>query len=143
MTFQVSPTGLWNQPFAPSGAAGEVTAATAGGVASSAMATLASACRKPQPQSPSGCPSAEVQSIIPRGSLRIAYSSSTLSDGFADQTTAATPAALGAAALVPKKGLRSGDPVSNPELTATPSAPARSGFGRTSGVASLLPSLSM
>ena len=113
VAIQLSPTLLWNHPLAPSGPAGAVTAPTAGGDASSTTANFASAWGNPKPQSLSGNPGAEVQSIMPRGSRRIAYSSSTLIDGFADQRTAATPAALGAAALVPKKGLRSGYPVSN------------------------------
>ena len=101
---------LWNQPLAPSGPAGAVTAPTAGGDASSTSASLASARGKPKPQSPSGYPGPEVQSFMPRGSFRIAYSRSTLMDGFADHRSVATAAALGAAALVPKKGLRSGWP---------------------------------
>src|SRR5215210_433508 len=142
LTIQLTSTVLWNQPLAPSGPAGAVTAPTAGGEVSSTMASFASAWRKPKPQSPSGYPGPEVQSIMPRGFFRIAYSRSTLMDGFADHRSAATPAALGAAALVPKKGLRSGVPTSKSVVVATPSAPAMSGFRRTSGVASLLPFLS-
>src|SRR3954471_21985154 len=58
-------------------------------------------------------------------------------DGFADHRRAATPAALGAAALVPKNGLKP-----PPKLVDTPSAAATSGFRRTSGLASGWPSAS-
>src|SRR4051812_46749830 len=49
------------------------------------------------------------------------------------------PAALGAAALVPKNGLR---PLAPGRVVATPSAPAMSGLARTSGVARRLPAAS-
>ena len=56
--------------------------------------------------------------------------------GRPDSTSAATPAALGAAALVPKNGLKPAT------LVATPSAAVRSGLLRSSGAASRLPATS-
>ena len=63
----------------------------------------------------------------------ISISSPTDMDGRADFTSVATAAALGAAALVPKKGLKPGADV------LTPSAPARLGFWRTCGLANRTP----
>lgn len=72
-----------------------------GGGGRSAAATTRSAWMNPEPQSVSGTPGAEAQSSELAGSVSRPYSWSTDSVGFADSASAATPATLGAAALVP------------------------------------------
>ena len=130
---QVRPTLPMNQPRLPLGEAGEVTGLTVGGVVSFACVTAFSARMKPEPQSASGWPAVSVQSIALAGLVRIALSTSTGMAGLAARIRAAIPAALGAAALVPKKGLKPGT------LVATASAAARSGLiadlGRAEAVA--------
>src|SRR5436305_4537549 len=121
------------QPFAPSGAGGSTCPLTAGGVLSLASCTALSANGKPNPHSVSGSP-AGLQSFVARGSVMIARTPSAPSAGLADSSSAATPAALGAAALVPKNGSNGG-----PRVVETPSAAAISGFARTSGEASRWP----
>ena len=85
--------------------------------------TARSARMNPFPQSVSGRPP-RVQSMALAGLSMVARSSRADIDGFADLTSAATPAALGVAALVPPKGWKPGTEV----LTA--SAPASCGFCR-------------
>src|SRR4051794_25413992 len=88
-----------------------------------ACCTALSARMNPNPQSLSGLP-ASVQSIALTGLVMIAPSWSGVSDGLACLTRAATPAALGVAALVPQNGVKPGT------VVLTQSAAASCGFWR-------------
>ena len=103
-----------------------------GGAGGWACATARSANTNPAPQSGSGFPGT-VQSIVLVGLVMIVVRSSTVIAGSADLTSVATPAALGVAALVPKKGAKPGT------VVLTPSAPASCGFCNTSGVLNRVP----
>src|SRR3954453_6088571 len=88
-----------------------------------ASCTALSARMKPKPQSLSGLP-ASVQSIALTGLVMIAPSWSGVREGLACLTRAATPAALGVAALVPQNGAKPGT------VVLTQSAAASCGFWR-------------
>src|SRR2546423_6267775 len=121
-------TSPWKKPLACV-APEETFGVTDGGVLSSDWVTALSARTNPEPQSKSGAPTADVQSFAFATLRRIAYTSFTVMEGLTERMSTAMPAALGAAALVPKKGSKSAT------LVDTPSAAARSGLARTSGLA--------
>jgi hypothetical protein len=135
VTLQRIWTVLVNQPPLPSGREGLSCALTSGPSLSSDW-KAESASRKPAPQSGSGIRELEVQSMAFSGRVKTRSISPAPAPGRLERRTAAIPAALGTAALVPKKLSKPGT------VVLTPSAAASSGFSLTCGAGSRTPAAS-